>query len=46
MDQSTEAEFAKRQVVVLGVRRVAVNVHDVGSAEAAGPVVGLITAAA
>jgi HK97 family phage major capsid protein len=46
VDQSTEYKFAERQVTVLGTRRVAVNVHDVGTATEAGPIVGLITAAA
>lgn len=43
IDQSTHYKFAARQVAVLGTRRVAVNVHDVGTDTEAGPVVGLIT---
>jgi HK97 family phage major capsid protein len=44
IDQSEHAAFRKRQVAVLGSRRIAINVHDVGTATEAGPVVGLITA--
>ncbi len=44
IDQSGEYKFAERQVTVLGTRRVAVSVHDLGDATTAGPVVGLITA--
>lgn len=44
IESSTEAEFAKRQIAVLGTRRIAISNHDLGTATEAGPVVGLITA--
>ncbi|MCC6679873.1 MAG: phage major capsid protein [Phycisphaeraceae bacterium] len=43
--QSDQYKFAEDQITTLATRRVAVNVHDVGTATAAGPIVGLITAA-
>jgi len=42
--QSDQYKFAEDQITTLATRRVAVNVHDVGDATTAGPVVGLITA--
>lgn len=45
VEQSREYKFAERQLAILGTRRVAINIHDVGTATEAGPVVGLITAA-
>lgn len=44
IEESRDYKFAERQLSVLGTRRVAINVHDVGDATDAGPVVGLITA--
>jgi len=43
--QSEHYKFAEDQITTLATRRVAVNVHDVGTATEAGPIVGLITAA-
>jgi len=43
--ESEHYKFAEGQITVLGQRRVAVNVHDVGDATDAGPIVGLITQA-
>lgn len=45
VDTSRDYKFAERQLTVLGHRRMAINVHDVGDATDAGPLVGLITAA-
>jgi HK97 family phage major capsid protein len=42
--QSDQYKFAEGQITTLATRRVAVNVHDVGTATEAGPVVGLVTA--
>ena len=39
--QSEHYKFAEGQTTVLGIRRVAVNIHDVGDASNAGPIVGL-----
>ncbi len=44
IDLSKDYKFAERQLTYLGTRRVAVNVHDVGTDTVAGPIVGLITA--
>ena len=44
VDTSREFEFAKRQLTVLGHRRMAINAHSLGDATDAGPMVGLITA--
>jgi HK97 family phage major capsid protein len=41
--QSDQYKFAEGQITTLATRRVAVNVHDVGTDTEAGPVVGLIT---
>jgi len=46
IDRSTEVKFIERQVAVLGTQRHAINNHSLGDATNAGPVVGLITAAA
>ncbi|MEN1705331.1 MAG: phage major capsid protein [Planctomycetota bacterium] len=46
METSEHAQFKKRQMTLLATRRLAVNVHDVGDAEEAGPMVGLVTAPA
>ncbi len=43
--QSDQYKFAEDQITTLATRRAAVNVHDLGTATEAGPVVGLITAA-
>lgn len=43
--QSDQYKFAEDQITTLATRRVAVNVHDLGTDTVAGPVVGLITAA-
>ena len=40
-----ENVFERNQIAVRGIERFDINVHDVGTATAAGPVVGLITAA-
>jgi len=45
VDADRSYKFAERQVTVLGYRRIAINNHDLGTADAAGPVTGLITAA-
>lgn len=37
--------FAADQMAIRGTQRIDINVHDVGSASAAGPMVGLISAA-
>jgi len=43
---SSEYKFAEDQLAIRGTERFDINVHDVGSTSAAGPIVGLITAAA
>lgn len=43
---STEYKFAEDQLAIRGTERFDINVHDVGNTTAAGPIVGLITAAA
>lgn len=43
--QSEHFKFGEGQITTLATRRVAVNVHDVGTATEAGPMVGLVTAA-
>ena len=43
---SSEYKFAEDQLAIRGTQRFDINVHDVGSTTAAGPIVGLITAAA
>jgi len=40
-----ESVFERDQIAVRGTERIDINVHDVGSATAAGPVVGIISAA-
>lgn len=45
IELSDQHRFAERQITYLGTERVAINVHDVGDATTAGPVVGLILAA-
>ncbi len=40
-----ESVFERNQIAIRGTERFDINVHDVGTATAAGPVVGLITAA-
>jgi HK97 family phage major capsid protein len=40
-----ENVFERNQIAVRGIERFDINVHDVGTATDAGPVVGLITAA-
>lgn len=45
METSSEYKFAERQLTLLGTRRVAIDVHSVGTATASGPIRGLITAA-
>jgi HK97 family phage major capsid protein len=42
---SSEYKFAEDQLAIRGTERFDINVHDVGSTSAAGPIVGLITAA-
>lgn len=42
---SSEYKFAEDQLAIRGTERFDINVHDVGSTTAAGPIVGLITAA-
>lgn len=42
---STEFKFAEDQLAIRGTDRFDINVHDVGNTTAAGPIVGLITAA-
>jgi len=42
---STEFKFAEDQLAIRGTDRFDINVHDVGNTSAAGPIVGLITAA-
>jgi len=44
VDSDRSYKFAERQVSILGHRRLAINNHDLGTATAAGPVCGLITA--
>jgi len=46
IDQSNDVKFIERQVAVLGTQRHAVNNHSLGDENDAGPVVGIITAAA
>ncbi|MEO0586044.1 MAG: phage major capsid protein [Planctomycetota bacterium] len=46
LETSEHAAFRKRQMALLASRRLAVNVHNVGDTEEAGPMVGLQTAAA
>lgn len=41
---SDQYRFAEDQLAIKGTQRIDINVHDVGSTAAAGPVVGLITA--
>ena len=38
-------QFAEDQLAIRGTQRFDINVHDVGNTTAAGPIVGLITAA-
>lgn len=45
VQRSEHYRFPNRQITTLASRRVAVNVHDVGSSTEAGPVVGLVLAA-
>jgi hypothetical protein len=48
-DQATiggESVFERNQIAVRGTERFDINVHDVGDATTAGPVVGLISASA
>jgi HK97 family phage major capsid protein len=42
---SSEYKFAEDQLAIRGTERFDLNVHDVGNTTAAGPIVGLITAA-
>ena len=42
---SSEYKFAEDQLAIRGTERFDINVHDVGNTTAAGPIVGLITAA-
>lgn len=42
---SDQYKFAEDQLAIRGTQRIDINVHDVGDATNAGPVVGLITAA-
>jgi len=41
----SESVFERDQIAVRGTERFDINVHDVGTASAAGPIVGLISAA-
>lgn len=43
---SSEYKFAEDQLAIRGTQRFDINVHDVGNTTTAGPIVGLITAAA
>ena len=43
---SSEYKFAEDQLAIRGTESFDINVHDVGSTSTAGPIVGLITAAA
>lgn len=43
---SSEYKFAEDQLAIRGTQRFDINVHDVGNTVNAGPIVGLITAAA
>lgn len=43
--RSTDAKFTKRQIAVLATQRHAIANHSLGKSDAAGPIVGLITAA-
>ena len=43
---STEYKFAEDQLAIRGTQRFDINVHDVGSTSVAGPIVGLVMAAA
>ncbi len=45
IESSRDYKFAERQITYLATARKAINVHDVGDANNAGPIVGLITAA-
>jgi HK97 family phage major capsid protein len=45
IESSRDYKFAERQITYLGTQRKAINVHEVGTATTAGPIVGLITAA-
>ncbi len=45
VEESRDYKMAERQVTVLGSQRVAISIEDVGDANNAGPMVGLITAA-
>jgi len=42
---SSEYKFAEDQLAIRGTERFDINIHDVGNTTAAGPIVGLITAA-
>ena len=44
--QSDQAFFAQRLIGVLAARRLSINIHGVGDTTKAGPIIGLITAAA
>ena len=46
IERSLEAKFLQRQVAVMATQRHAVQNHTLGTAAKAGPMVGLITAAA
>jgi HK97 family phage major capsid protein len=46
MTDSDATDFAEDQMAIRGTERFDINVHDVGNTSVAGPVVGLITAAA
>ncbi len=45
LEASREYKFAERQVTCLGTMRPAISIEDLGDANNAGPLVGLITAA-
>lgn len=46
IEESRDVKFIERQVAVLGTQRHDINNHSLGSATAAGAVVGVITPAA
>jgi len=46
IEQDNSVKFIERQVAVLGTQRHAIENHTMGDAITAGPMVGLITAAA
>jgi len=46
IQQSDQAFFTQRLIAVLAARRLSINVHGVGDTTKAGPICGLITAAA